>query len=48
MRRPSGISFLTGTATIEESGRPRLEDQEAFLEVRIAEDGRAMLQPPYP
>jgi hypothetical protein len=40
-KTPSGISFFTGTATIEESGRPRLEGQEAFPEVRMAEDGRA-------
>ena len=32
---------FTGTATIEESGQSRLEGQEAFLEVRMAGDGRA-------
>jgi hypothetical protein len=32
---------FTGTATVEESGRPRLEGREAFLEVRMTEDGRA-------
>ena len=32
---------FTGTATIEESGQPRLEGRQAFLEVRMAGDGRA-------
>jgi hypothetical protein len=32
---------FTGIATIEESDRRRLEGREAFLEVRMAEDGRA-------
>jgi hypothetical protein len=32
---------FTGRATIEESGRPPLERQEAFLEIRMAHDGRA-------
>jgi hypothetical protein len=32
---------FTGTATVEKSDRPPLEGREAFLEVRIADDGRA-------
>jgi len=32
---------FTGTATIEESGVRKLEGKEAFLEIRLAEDGRA-------
>jgi hypothetical protein len=32
---------FTGTATIEDSGRPRLEGREAFLEIRMAENGDA-------
>lgn len=32
---------FTGTATIEEADRHRLEGKEAFLEIRLAEDGRA-------
>jgi len=41
----AGVLALTqeygGTATIEESGQRRLEGREAFLEVRMAEDGHA-------
>ena len=48
MRRPSGISFRTGTTTLEASCRLRLDRQEAFPEIRMAEDGRAMLQPRHP
>jgi hypothetical protein len=32
---------FTGTATIEESGKRKLEGQEAFLEIRLAVDGGA-------
>ena len=32
---------FTGTATIEHSGRPRIEGREAFLEIRMAQDRRA-------
>jgi hypothetical protein len=32
---------FTGTATIEDSGVRKLEGQEAFLEIRLAVDGRA-------
>jgi hypothetical protein len=32
---------FVGTATIEESGTRKLEGQEAFLEIRLAVDGRA-------
>jgi len=32
---------FTGPATIEESGRRRLEGETGFLEIRLAEDGRA-------
>ncbi|MET0901809.1 MAG: hypothetical protein ABWZ52_01090, partial [Acidimicrobiales bacterium] len=32
---------FVGTATIEESGPRKLEGQEAFLEIRLAVDGRA-------
>lgn len=32
---------FTGTATIEESGVRKLEGKEAFLEIRLAVDGRA-------
>ena len=32
---------FTGTATIEESGKHRLEGREAFLEIRLAQDGGA-------
>jgi hypothetical protein len=32
---------FTGTATLEESGKRKLEGQEAFLEIRLAVDGGA-------
>ena len=32
---------FTGTATIEESGRPRRKGREAFLEISMAADGSA-------
>jgi hypothetical protein len=32
---------FTGTATFEESGKPKLEGDEAFLEIRLAVDGGA-------
>jgi len=32
---------FTGTATIEESDMRKVEGQEAFLEIRLAVDGRA-------
>ena len=34
-------SSFTGTATIEESGPRCLEGKEAFLDIRLAEDGGA-------
>ena len=43
VQAPSSVvtHTFTGTATIEESGRRRLEGTEAFLDIRLAEDGRA-------
>ena len=35
------VTSFTGTATIEESGQRTLEGKEAFLDIRLAEDGRA-------
>jgi hypothetical protein len=35
------VTSFTGTATIEESGRRRLEGTEAFLDIRLSEDGGA-------
>jgi hypothetical protein len=37
------VTSFTGTATIEESGQRRLEGQEAFLDIRLAQDGRAFV-----
>ena len=36
------------TNTLEASCRLRLDRQEAFPEIRMAEDGRAMVQPRHP
>jgi hypothetical protein len=35
------VTSFTGTATIEESGKRKLEGQEAFLDIRLAQDGSA-------
>ena len=35
------VTSFTGTATIEESGQRCLEGKEAFLDIRLAEDGGA-------
>jgi hypothetical protein len=42
LQEPNVVTHaFTGTATIEESDVRRLEGQEAFLEIRLAVDGRA-------
>ena len=35
------VTSFTGTATIEESGQPSLEGKQAFLDIRLADDGGA-------
>jgi hypothetical protein len=37
------VTSFTGTATIEASGRRGLEGKEAFLDIRLAEDGGAFV-----